>query len=159
MEFQAEDQRYALTLTESHIARILAACSVAGDRETGGILMGYYVEAHDRAIVTDVSMAPGDSESGRAWFLRGVLGLQEWIDRLWTARRHYYLGEWHFHPFAAPNPSSQDLGQLEAIARSPLYKCPEPLLLILGGDPNDEWQLRAFVVPRGRNVTELIARG
>jgi integrative and conjugative element protein (TIGR02256 family) len=88
-----------------------------------------------------------DSASGRAWFQRGVAGLQDLLFRRWR-QQEYYLGEWHSHPGAAPTPSGTDATQLKLFARAADYHCPEPILLIVGGDPRNEWILHARVYLR-----------
>lgn len=155
IRFRSSDKRFALTLAASMMTRILEACQRAGADETGGILVGRYTDGLDCAIVTAVSEAPSDSRSGRAWFYRGVRGLQRWLGHLWRDSKQYYLGEWHFHPYAEPTPSSCDVEQMTAIARLPAYHCPEPVLLILGGDPAGRWHMRVFIFRRGAQEIEL----
>jgi integrative and conjugative element protein (TIGR02256 family) len=155
LDFRSRDGRFGLTVGRRELDRILTACGRAEGKETGGIVIGHYNDRHDRAIVTAVSLAPPDSRSGRTWFARGAAGLQAWIDRLWRSRRDYYLGEWHFHPFASAQSSPTDLAQMRAFAESPLLRCPEPVLLIIGGDPVGTWEARAYVAPRGEPLTEL----
>ena len=99
-----------------------------------------------------------DSRSGRTWFVRGIRGLQKTIDRLWTRQHEYYLGEWHFHPGGAPDPSQTDIEQVQEIAYSEQYHCPEPVLLIIGGEPSGKWSARSFVFPRHRAYTELLEK-
>jgi hypothetical protein len=77
------------------------------------------------------------------------------LEKLWP-KKDYYLGEWHFHPHAAAEPSGTDIGQMIEISTSTKYRCPEPLLLILGGDPNGSWHIRVFVFPRGATLLELV---
>ena len=119
-------------------------------------LAGFYTTAHDCAVVTAVSRAPSDSRHGRTHFLRGVRGLQRWIDYLWRRKHHYYLGEWHFHPGGPPRPSFTDTEQMKKFAASPDYQCPEPLLVIIGGTPPETWTVAACVFPRGQGVVELL---
>lgn len=123
--------------------------------ETGGIFVGEYSEEGDCALVAAVSGAPADSRAGRAWFYRGVRGLQVWLDRLWHRERKYFLGEWHFHPYAEPTPSGTDKRQLTEIAKASSYHCQEPILVIIGGDPKGEWRIRSFVFPRDHAFVEL----
>ena len=78
-------------------------------------------------------------------------GLQRSVNKLWKSRS-FYLGEWHFHPFAAPDPSGSDISQMCEIARAESCKCPEPVLVILGGDPAGEWQIRAFAFPQAVHI-------
>jgi len=155
MEFRSEDGRYELQIVANHVRSLLRLCRRACPLETGGILLGHYSVSHERAIVTDITKAASDSRSGRYWFLRGVRGLQRKIDRLWRRNRRYYLGEWHFHPFGSPLPSSTDVGQMFEIAESEQYHCPEPVLLIIGGDPADEWAAKAFVFLRKQGFIEM----
>jgi integrative and conjugative element protein (TIGR02256 family) len=127
------DGRYGLFLDEPVVARLRRYCLASGDRETGGILAGSYNSSHTMAAVTKVSGPPPGSVLGRSTFVRAVGHLQKWLDDLWREGRAYYLGEWHFHPRAAPTPSRTDRDQMRAIAEDPKYACPEPVLLIVGG--------------------------
>lgn len=156
LEFWSSDQRFGLKITAVQISKLLEICKCVGDQETGGIVIGFYTDLHNCAVVTDVSNAPQDSSSGSNWFQRGKYGLQEWLNHLWTRKRkQYYLGEWHFHPFSTPIPSQTDVIQMEQIANSDLYQCPEPLLLIIGGNPVDQWDLKIYAFPRSRPSLEL----
>jgi len=154
-EFWSNDRRFGLSVREKEMAGILALCSGAKPSETGGILVGLYTPAHDCAIVTHVTGAPPDSRSGCSWFHRGTQGLQPWLDRMWVSMRHFYLGEWHFHPGREPVPSPGDVDQMKSISESPSYRCPEPVLLIVGGDPESRWAARAYVFPRHRRFIVL----
>jgi hypothetical protein len=58
------------------------------------------------------------------------------------------LGEWHFHPYATPSASADDERQMLTIADDPRYHCPEPILLIMGGDPSGAWTMAAYVFTR-----------
>lgn len=155
IRFHSSNERFAVTLAASALARVLDACRLAGMDETGGILVGRYTDGLNCAIVTAVSDVPGDSRSGPTWFYRGVLGLQRWLGQLWRNERQYYLGEWHFHPYAKPKPSPDDVEQMTVIAASPAYRCPEPVLLIVGGDPAGAWSMRAFVFLHGAARIEM----
>jgi integrative and conjugative element protein (TIGR02256 family) len=123
--------------------------------ETGGILIGRYTAAHDCALVTGVLGPPPDSRGGRTWFDRGVGGLQALLDRVWGQRRDFYLGEWHYHPFAAPGPSGKDYKQMNEIAATVSWKCPEPVLVIVGGDPRGAWRASAMVTTRAGEQIQL----
>lgn len=155
LELWSADGMFGVRIPKRILLRLLQMCEVAGSLETGGILIGRYSRAHDCALVTDVSRAPKDSSSGRTWFARGVRGLQVWLDRLWHTIRHYYIGEWHFHPGGSPDPSEDDSRQMHGIARSVLYHCPEPVLLILGGEPKAAWRVGAHVYQQAGGSIEL----
>lgn len=157
LEFRSTDKRFGFKVHGMVLREVLRLCERSAPNETGGILLGHYSTAHDFAVVTAITAAPTDSRSGRTWFIRGVRGLQRTVDRLWSRQRDYYLGEWHFHPGGAPISSSTDIQQMREIAESEQYHCPEPVLLIIGGDPKGSWQSRAYVFPRNRSHLELHA--
>ena len=152
--FRSEDGKFALRLGATQVEVLLEQCRSAGACETGGILAGHYTRNLSVAEVTEVSGPPADSRAGRTWFARGVRGVGEWLGKLWK-KKQYYLGEWHYHPSAAPDPSGTDIEQMRLIASSPGYRCPEPLMLIVGGDGVRGFRYRAFVSPRGRVLKEL----
>jgi hypothetical protein len=78
------------------------------------------------------------------------------LERAWGLRKEYYLGDWHFHPFSPPNPSADDYDQMLRIASSPNWKCPEPVLLIIGGDPHRQWRPYGLVTTRRGERFSLI---
>lgn len=153
--FQSADKQFGLQLESKFVRRILWFCKRAGNAETGGIFVGTYNAEHDMASVTNLSGPPADSQSTTYTFYRGVAGLQEWIDKHWRSEKHHYLGEWHYHPYSDPTPSPTDVRQLKDIASSPSYHCPEPILLILGGDPHSTWITRVYVFPKKGKRREL----
>lgn len=157
LELWASDRRFGLKIPDAVVQHMLKQCQRAYPFETGGIFVGYYSDTCDCAVVTAASKAPRDSRSGRTWFERGVQGMQRWLDRLWQKHRHYYLGEWHFHPGAAPQPSPTDRDQMQRIAASHQYHCPEPVLLIIGGNPPHHWTSAAYVFVRHARPISLLA--
>ncbi|MFP5286181.1 MAG: Mov34/MPN/PAD-1 family protein, partial [Thermoanaerobaculia bacterium] len=134
---------------------MLAFCRSASHSETGGLLIGRYSEPRDLAKVSVVTGPTRDSAGGRTWFQRGVAGLQDLLLHHWSRRNEYYLGEWHSHPWASPTPSGTDGIQMMGIASSKAYRCPEPVLLIVGGDPWGRWTLHARVYRRGEEPQDM----
>jgi len=150
--------RYTVSLPESTIEAMLKWCKEANEMETGGILLGRYSADLKRAEISRALGPPSDSLRGQNWFIRGIKGLNRLLRRLWTLRKDYYLGEWHYHPNASPIPSNVDMSQLETIARSDKYSCPEPILIIIGGDPQGRWKMSVTVFPRDGELTVLNER-
>jgi integrative and conjugative element protein (TIGR02256 family) len=148
--FRSEDGRLGVEICRSRANQLFRACVKAGQRETGGVLVGYYADDGECAYVTEVGRPPPDSESGPTWFRRGIGGLREWFEELWRARRRaYYLGEWHYHPSASPDASGEDRAQMMRISKDRKVRCPEPILLIVGGDAGSSWRANAYVVSDG----------
>ena len=133
MCLRSADNRFGVRLESAQVSCLMAECQKARNQETGGILIGHYSRDHAMAFVTEVTSAPIDSVRGATWFDRGVRGLKSKLQISWRKAHTFYLGEWHFHPGASPNPSSIDSTQMVKIATSRQYACPEPILLIVGG--------------------------
>lgn len=143
--FQTEDKRYGLIIDREFITLALTHCQRAAPNETGGIIAGHYTKDLKWAIVTNLSGPTADSVRRRYSFFRGIKGLQKWLNSIWKKKEHYYLGEWHFHPFASPIPSQRDNVQMLRFANNQSLRCPEPILMIIGGYPDGEWSMKTFV--------------
>jgi integrative and conjugative element protein (TIGR02256 family) len=122
--------------------------------ETGGILVGHYSADLALAHLTGLVPAPSDSIAKRFSFQRGIRGLQQVLRKLWREKK-YYLGEWHFHPDGSASPSPTDRDQMRSIADAFDYRCPEPVILIVGGNPPERVELQTYVFRRG--VTDAVA--
>lgn len=124
---------------------MLLECRRARGLETGGILVGHYGDLLDRAVIIEATAPPADSVPSTMSFIRGIAGLFTLLDRRWKLNRHY-VGEWHFHPNASPRPSGQDIRQMRKFAGIRSYRCPRPVLIIIGGNQNDGFALSVSVV-------------
>lgn len=154
--FVGADRSFSVLLRQEELAVALELCRRAARCETGGVIIGRYTVELDCAIITELTPPPPDSRAGATRFDRGTQGLRQHLDLCWRRAGTYYLGEWHFHPYVAPEPSSIDLAGISTIARDRRSLCPEPLLLIIGGDPAQAPELRFHVCPRGRGLTRLV---
>lgn len=157
-QWTTEQGEYALQVEPKAWRRIERECLRAHPQETGGVLIGYYTEDRQTAVVTEASGPPRDSRHGKNWFIRGVAGLKKTLARRWIqpARTHY-LGEWHYHPASELKPSPDDIDQMEQISEATNYCCREPIMVILGEARHGRRPARAFVFPRGRAHLEFWA--
>lgn len=153
-----EDGAYGCRISASVIRSMDRICRDAGDIETGGIVVGRYADDATVAHVVEATRPPRDSERGRTWFARGVLGLRQLLARRWAAReRVHYLGEWHLHPCDVVVPSAVDLSQMTTFAMADEYQCPEPILVIVGRRAGQRVRpMRVFVCPRGETAKEVL---
>lgn len=115
--------------------------------ETGGILLGNYVEGRT-AIVAEATNAPRDSRRTPWSFRRGIKGLDALLEQRFAEGRHY-LGEWHYHPYASPTPSGTDASSMHAISKREDSRCDTPILIIAGGSPT-RLVYRAHIARDGR---------
>lgn len=145
IELYSQSGKLRLQLRKRSVEQIIKLCQEANNLETGGILIGNYTEDQITAQVTEVTKPSTDSKSNLTTFVRGVEGLQKLLNFRWKQHR-YYIGEWHYHPFASPNPSTIDLNQFAEFARDKKMHCPEPVLLIFGGNPFKEVTFTAQIV-------------
>lgn len=155
-----DDSAHGCRIVAPVVRALDRMCRDSGALEIGGILMGRYADDSMVAVVTEATPPPRDSQRGPTWFARGAVGLRELLASRWKARdRVYYIGEWHYHPADVIIPSSEDFAQMAAIGRSGEYRCPEPILVIVGRRVRlDGRAMRVFVCPNGESPKE-ISRG
>lgn len=152
----SDDGQFSVHLPHEVLTRLFAHCERAGQTETGGILIGRYDDRHAVALVEELLGPTGDSRAGRTWFVRGVRGLTAALERLWRGGT-YYLGEWHFHPDGASQPSPSDIRTMRQIALDPKTACPEPVLLIAAGGAS-AIEVGAFVIRGDGAIVSLTVR-
>jgi len=155
--FRSADLRYGLTLPDEAVKRMLSEAIRAKDRETGGVLIGLYNEALDTAIVTLAAPPPPDSREDPSTFWRGVVGVRELLQGLWSRpMRTYYLGEWHVHPGLSAEHSGLDDQTMHGHDLRRSFQCAVPVLVILGGDPAAKWHLQAWAYPEGTRAVPMM---
>lgn len=143
-----ENKSYGIYINDLAWGQMLQACLRAQQNETGGIVIGYYANDQQTAIVTQVSIPTSDSKSGRYWFKRGVVGLKALLKKCWKAsRKTYYLGEWHYHPLSEISPSSEDFHQMVMIRKDQSFQCKEPIMIIAGKSRETKIHARAWIFP------------
>ena len=132
---------------EKAASAMLSLCEQADHLETGGILIGSYSVDGAVAHVREALGPPKGSQSTQTGFVRSCSGLSEVLQRKWTRHQHY-LGEWHFHPEGRSIPSTQDRRQMAEIGSHTAYRCPSPILIVVGGSVED-WKLGVWVLSDG----------
>ena len=154
--YSSDDGKFQVILPGDVERKVLRLCAEARGRETGGVLVGNYTPDRATAIITDATPPPRDSDAGRTWFNRGVAGLQRLFVRLWSKpNREYYIGEWHHHPTNTIAMSTDDVRQMKNISEDENYRCPEPVLIIVGVNRYSRWNGRIFLFPQGEKYVEL----
>jgi integrative and conjugative element protein (TIGR02256 family) len=111
--------------------------------ETGGVLVGH--ASPYGLVVTHATGAGPDAEQRQSTFRRDGEFTQEAVDGIFAATggQSDYLGEWHSHPWPA-GPSVMDRQAMAWISRSPVYRTPEPLLVIVQRSRWRRWRLLGF---------------
>jgi integrative and conjugative element protein (TIGR02256 family) len=112
--------------------------------ETGGVLLGYWVEEGGEPVVTH-AIGPGpEAVHERTRFIPDDEYQYAEIARLYreSGRRLSYLGDWHTHPGGAAYLSRNDRATLRRIASYAAARAPRPVMLILAPGPN--WEPSAW---------------
>lgn len=148
--FADADGLFEVAFEQVALKAALTLCASSPRSETGGILVGRYVEGGRRAQVLEATGPPPGSKAGRDWFNRGKRGLAKLLRDRWDSEpRTYYLGEWHYHTDRIPWPSSQDFGQMREVANDTRYQCSNPILLIVSPIADGKWCPQVFVFGSG----------
>jgi len=135
-------------LPDSVRADIVAEVTSSPTTETGGILIGR-IEG-SKAII-EMATGPGPKAVRTATrFERDVEFAQEALDAESAKEtNNVYLGEWHSHLVASPEPSGRDVLSMVGIADAHNYVTDCPVMLICGFDPKTAkiGELKAWVFP------------
>lgn len=122
-------------IAHAAIAEIIEEADNRYPNETGGVLLGWTLGGVP--YIREV-LGPGpDATHGATGFhpdsdwQEGAIA--EAYDR--SGRRLTYLGDWHTHPRGVARPSRLDRATMRAIARHAPARCPQPLMLIVAGEP------------------------
>lgn len=142
VSFQSRDMRFGLKISKDELHSLHKMCS-ASSSETGGVLIGYYSDDLLWANVTKATSPPAGSVRCASSFIREGKPLSRLLDIYWK-KKQYYIGEWHFHPNASAEPSSTDRNTMRSLASAKSLHCPEPILLIIGGNCK-HWHIHCSV--------------
>jgi len=98
--------------------KICRELSLAGRRETGGLLLAEQLDDQGRFRVVDVTVDPSGGES--AYFERRPELHAQALEAFFEKHgndfgRFNYLGEWHSHPSFPVDPSSTDMRTMQAM--------------------------------------------
>ena len=121
-----------VVLRQTALAKMRYHYRKSDTKEAGGILLGKVCPG--RVSIEDATTPNASDRSGRFFFIRSKVPAQEEIDRKWRASdgRVIYLGEWHTHAEARPQPTGQDRQMIESCLRTTVMEIDFLLLLILG---------------------------
>lgn len=109
--------------------------------ETGGVLVGYWLEDGRDVVVTAIS-GPGPKAIHAEWeFTPDYIFHDEFVAATYarSGRRYVYLGDWHTHPDGGTKLSPVDKSTLRGISRSPHARIVTPVMAIVASDAGD-WQ-------------------
>jgi hypothetical protein len=154
IEWTSTDSSITVHVPADRLAAVKDLCTESGDLETGGVLAGKYF-TDTEALVVRATDPPGDSTRGPTTFHRGTDQVDEWLQKVRERLGIQYLGEWHYHPSASPEASDDDREEMFSIATNESYHCLDPILLVVGGTPPDDFSVNAYIFHREGDFEQL----
>ena len=151
LQFYNSESCLKIELPNEQVTEMHKICKESSPNETGGIIIGRYSDNGLVAYISEITCAPEDSIKGKSSFHRGNKGLKKKLDALWE-QNYYYLGEWHYHPNHSPIPSKADIEQMRSFSLNRNLKCPEPILIIAGGNINN-LTLNVMVIANQKTIS------
>ena len=148
--FQDENRIYNINLKQEAYDQMIFHCNESHPYETGGILIGSYSVDQTTANILKITPPPKNSKLEKCRFYRSSKGLKKILDEAWD-QGQYYLGEWHYHPNAFSLPSVTDKKQMINLSQSKQLKCPEPILIIIGGYKNN-WNVNVHLYVNNQEI-------
>lgn len=150
LEYMSSDGSFAVSLPVTVLENMHQECLKALPNETGGILVGCYSEDLKFATISNMLGKSKNSILRRSSFTRKGQDYLQALDQLWSENQ-YYLGEWHYHPLSSPSPSSRDTETMIKLSIDKGLNCPEPVLIIIGGNKN-AWTISVSVFSNGKSI-------
>lgn len=123
-----------VVVTAEARARIEAEIAAAGNKETGGVLLGWRRPDLD-VVVVAAATGPGKHAVQRRNLLElDTADLQNEIDNAFdaTGGDHAFLGDWHLHHEPKPQPSGRDLASLNELTAEASLAMDDGLLVVVG---------------------------
>ena len=154
IEWTSADSSITVRIPVDRLDAVKDLCTEAGTVETGGILAGTYFSGTE-ALVVRATDPPSDSIHGPTTFHRGTDQVDEWLQTANERLGIQYLGEWHYHPDAPPEASNDDHDEMMSIATNENYHCPDPILVVVGGTPPDDFSVNVYVGHREGDFEQL----
>lgn len=157
LRWRSRCRRYSVAVRKRCLTEMLRMAREHQAAEIGSALCGCYSSDGRRAVVMGMTPVPPDSHSSTRAFVRGVVGLAEFFRDLFArsrGRRHY-VGEWHSHPNAPPQPSAIDWARQRELAEDPAMECAECILIVVGGNLEQDPRLGVYVHSRERGQIAL----
>ena len=140
----------SLEISDNVIAAIEKRALDAFPNETGGFLIGKYLDDNSRAYVSKV-LIPKKCSSGPKSFQRETEGMEETWNKLYSEGL-IYLGEWHSHPNGSCAYSTIDKTALTNIANCDTVVINNPIMLIVSLSKTDIKDISAYYYNNGNIV-------
>jgi proteasome lid subunit RPN8/RPN11 len=143
--FSSPDATISVEVNKDVFNSMAIICRKSPNRETGGILVGKYLNVGKIAQILEALPPSIDSVGTRSTFNRGIHGLSNELTSRWAKTGSHYVGEWHYHPLGNGQPSDRDISQMINFAREESMQSPVPIMVIVFRSGSDQYELRTFL--------------
>lgn len=101
--------------------------------ESGGILMGYYIDDYS-FYISDLTTPSERDRRSRFNFIRSFINAQKALVHFFKSSngKKIYLGEWHTHPEKLPSPSPTDFSSFEKQIKTNVLNSKFIFMIIIG---------------------------
>ncbi|MBI1349459.1 hypothetical protein GC163_24605 [bacterium] len=144
------------SVRETMVAEVVSSPAT----ETGGILLGRLDGS--KAIIHRATGPGPNAVRTPTKFERDLeFSQQELEAEVSNGNGNIYLGEWHSHLVAVPEPSGRDVLSMTGIAEAANYATDCPVMLICGLDPQTQnvGDIKAWVFPVGSSMRRITILG
>ena len=142
MDFINNHKNVQLRIDDSLLKKLEQLGITSYPNECGGFLVGYYSDNNTTLQITD-SILPKKQKGSSILFERSLDGVKDIFVKLFSSKKHFYIGEWHTHPNGSSLYSQTDLAAMIEIANCDTVNIENPILLILSIKKN---QLNDFSI-------------
>ncbi len=151
---------YIIVVRDEVLEKLFSYEQKDGEFESGGILLGGFVEKDNKYIITNVSEPNDGDESGPCFFVRKKDKAQLTINEEWedSCGKINYLGEWHTHNSFEPQPSLTDIRLLEQIIKDKT-NCWDKVFMIIVGRDKSIYLGMANNDSKGKIVSQIVVKG
>ena len=142
---------FVVRLNHSALREIIAEAKRWRVRETGGILVGYWVD-EESAIITNVSGPGPKAHHGLYTFEPDSTFSQQQLNKIYyeSDGQKTYIGDWHTHPLGSLEPSASDSETTFNVASDPDFRTSKPILLLFRLKLfSDRFQVRPLLYIKG----------
>jgi integrative and conjugative element protein (TIGR02256 family) len=118
--------------------------TAADSCEAGGMLLGRVLLNEVDVIIDRATGPTHEDRASRFSFFRPFWLAQKIVNDAWKRSRgtQVYLGEWHTHPEAIPQPSGTDLANWQNIRSRSKHAVDELIFAIVGIEATRVWSIR-----------------
>lgn len=134
MIYKNDESGLCISISDYVLQQIFTRAISNYDLETGGMLVGRYIDNNKCALI-EKTIIPTHEKSSKTGYVRDTNGMEgQW--RLLEEDGLEYIGEWHSHPNGSSKYSQTDFDAMKEISEDSNVRIANPLLMIVSLSQN-----------------------